>query len=185
MFIETERTPNPETLKFIPDREVLTTGTAFYPDRDSATGSPLAQTLFDVERVSAVFLGADFISVTKETGDWNELRTLVLGAIMEHFMSGRPVVETDTDSDPALAIDDADSDPDTVRQIRAIIDEKVRPAVANDGGDVVYQGFREGVVYLHMQGACAGCPSSTMTLKHGIENLLRHFVPEVQEVRQV
>lgn len=185
MFIETERTPNPDTLKFIPDRDVLTTGTAFYPDRGAATGSPLALALFDVEGVAAVFLGADFVSVTKDTSDWDELRTLVLGAIMEHFMKGLPVVDESINGTPEVAVDDGDADPETVRQIRAILDEKVRPAVANDGGDVVYQGFRDGVVYLHMQGACAGCPSSTMTLKHGIENLLRHFVPEVQEVRQI
>ena len=185
MFIETERTPNPDTLKFIPDCEVLTTGTAFYPDRAAAIGSPLALALFDIEGVAAVFLGADFISITKATSDWDELRTLVLGSIMEHFTNGRPVVEPNVDGGPAVAVDDADSSPETVRQIRAILDEKVRPAVANDGGDVVYQGFRDGVVYLHLQGACAGCPSATMTLKSGIENLLRHFIPEVQEVRQI
>ena len=160
-----------------------------FPDRESAQISPLAESLFDLPEVSAVFLGPDFLSVTRGSGEWNELRARVLGVIMEHFVAGHPVISREAGADGAGehvgVSDDEDVDPEVITQIRAIIEEKVRPAVANDGGDVVYQGFRGGIVYLHMQGACAGCPSSTMTLKHGIENLLRHYVPEVQEVRQI
>lgn len=181
MFIQTEKTPNPETLKFLPGQPVLAEGSADFADREAAAISPLAQTIFEVGHVSRVFFGPDFISVTKTGGDWPEVKAQILGAIMQHFTSGAPVMAEGA----ALPVsDDGDADPETVKQIKAILDEKVRPAVAQDGGDVVFDSFREGVVYLHMQGACAGCPSSTMTLKHGIENLLRYYVPEVTEVRQ-
>ncbi len=182
MFIQTESTPNPATLKFLPGNPVMETGTANFAVPDEANRSPLAQTLFATEGVIGVFLGADFITVTK-SGDkeWDVMKPLILGAIMEHFQSGRPVIEADA-ADTTVA--DGDDD-EVVVQIRELIDTRVRPAVAQDGGDIVYKGFEDGIVYLHMQGACAGCPSSTATLKHGIENMLRHYVPEVQEVRAV
>ena len=181
MFIQTERTPNPESLKFLPGQPVLPEGSADFADQQAAAVSPLAAAIFEVERVTRVFFGTDFISVTKTGGDWPEVKAGVLGAIMQHYTSGAPVL------DPGAtlpATSESDADPETVKQIKAILDEKIRPAVAQDGGDVVFDSFREGVVYLHMQGACAGCPSSTMTLKSGIENLLRYYVPEVLEVRQ-
>lgn len=181
MFIQTEKTPNPETLKFLPGQQVLAAGSADFADQAAAEASPLAEAIFAVEQVSRVFLGSDFISVTKTGGDWPEVKAQVLGAIMQHYTSGAPVLA------PGASLpvsDDGGADPETVRQIKTILDEKIRPAVARDGGDVVFDSFREGVVYLHMQGACAGCPSSTMTLKSGIENLLRYYVPEVLEVRQ-
>ena len=182
MFIQTESTPNPATLKFLPGNPVMETGTANFAVPDEANRSPLAQTLFATEGVIGVFLGADFITVTK-SGDkeWDVMKPLILGAIMEHFQSGRPVIEADA-ADTTVA--DGDDD-EVVVQIRELIDTRVRPAVAQDGGDIVYKGFEDGIVYLHMQGACAGCPSSTATLKHGIENMLRYYVPEVQEVRAV
>ena len=182
MFIQTESTPNPATLKFLPGNPVMETGTANFAAPDDANRSPLAQSLFANEGVIGVFLGADFITVTK-SGDkeWDVMKPLILGAIMEHFQSGRPVIEADA-ADTTVA--DGDDD-EVVVQIRELIDTRVRPAVAQDGGDIVYKGFEDGIVYLHMQGACAGCPSSTATLKHGIENMLRYYVPEVQEVRAV
>ncbi len=182
MFIQTESTPNPATLKFLPGNPVMETGTANFAAPDEANRSPLAQSLFATEGVIGVFLGADFITVTK-SGDkeWDVMKPLILGAIMEHFQSGRPVIEADA-ADTTVA--DGDDD-EVVVQIRELIDTRVRPAVAQDGGDIVYKGFEDGIVYLHMQGACAGCPSSTATLKHGIENMLRYYVPEVQEVRAV
>ena len=182
MFIQTESTPNPATLKFLPGNSVMETGTANFAAPDEAGRSPLAQALFASEGVIGVFLGADFITVTK-SGDkeWDVMKPLILGAIMEHFQSGRPVIEAD-DADKSVA--DGDDD-EVVVQIRELIDTRVRPAVAQDGGDIVYKGFEDGIVYLHMQGACAGCPSSTATLKHGIENMLRYYVPEVQEVQAV
>ena len=182
MFIQTESTPNPATLKFLPGNPVMETGTANFAAPDEAGRSPLAQALFASEGVIGVFLGADFITVTK-SGDkeWDVMKPLILGAIMEHFQSGRPVIEAD-DGDESIA--DGDDD-EVVVQIRELIDTRVRPAVAQDGGDIVYKGFEDGIVYLHMQGACAGCPSSTATLKHGIENMLRYYVPEVQEVQAV
>lgn len=181
MFIETEQTPNPATLKFLPGQEVLGASTANYPTLDSASDSPLAQRLFSVDGVAAVFFGGDFITITSNGADWQDLKPAVLGAIMEHLTAGLPVVEASETVAPA----DAEDDDEVVVQIKELLDTRVRPAVAQDGGDIVYQGFQDGVVFLHMQGACAGCPSSTATLKHGIENLLRHFVPEVTEVRQV
>ena len=182
MFIQTESTPNPATLKFLPGNPVMETGTANFAAPAEANRSPLAQSLFATEGVIGVFLGADFITVTK-SGDkeWDVMKPLILGAIMEHFQSGRPVIEADA-ADTTVA--DGDDD-EVVVQIRELIDTRVRPAVAQDGGDIVYKGFEDGIVYLHMQGACAGCPSSTATLKHGIENMLRYYVPEVQEVRAV
>ena len=182
MFIQTEATPNPATLKFIPGVTVLDTGTADFRAPGEATGrSPLAESLFQVEGVEAVFFGGDFISVTKAgLADWPVLKPAILGAIMEHFTRGLPVMsEAEVDGDaegPDL------SDP-VVQQIQELLDTRVRPAVAGDGGDIVFRGFEDGIVYLSMQGACAGCPSSTATLKMGIENMLRHYVPEVQEVR--
>tara|TARA_B100002051_G_C16734131_1_gene640120 strand:- start:2200 stop:2751 length:552 start_codon:yes stop_codon:yes gene_type:complete len=182
MFIQTESTPNPATLKFLPGNSVMETGTANFAAPDEANRSPLAQSLFATEGVTGVFLGADFITVTKsDDKEWDVMKPLILGAIMEHFQSGRPVIEADA-ADTTVA--DGDDD-EVVVQIRELIDTRVRPAVAQDGGDIVYKGFEDGIVYLHMQGACAGCPSSTATLKHGIENMLRYYVPEVQEVRAV
>jgi Fe-S cluster biogenesis protein NfuA len=185
MFIQTEQTPNPATLKFLPGREVIAGGVLDFTDPERVEASPLARRLFAVEGVTGVFLGADFITVTKAEGeDWYVLKPAVLGAIMEHYLSGDAVVEPDAE----LADKDAEgseADNALVRQIRELIDTRVRPAVAQDGGDIIFRGFERGVVYLHMRGACAGCPSSTITLKNGIENLLRYYVPEVVEVRQV
>ena len=185
MFIQTEQTPNPATLKFLPGREVIAGGVLDFTDPGRADASPLARRLFAVEGITGVFLGADFITVTKAEGqDWYVLKPAVLGAVMEHYLSGDPVVEPDAelgDKDAAAS----EEDDALVRQIRELIDTRVRPAVAQDGGDIIFRGFERGVVYLHMRGACAGCPSSTITLKNGIENLLRYYVPEVVEVRQV
>lgn len=185
MFIQTEQTPNPATLKFLPGREVMAQGVAeFREPEEAARVSPLAERLFAVEGVTGVYLGADFISVTKaESQDWYVMKPAVLGAVMEHFMSGEPVLRPDvTVEQPAAASDDDDP---AVRQIKELIETRVRPAVARDGGDIVFHGFDRGVVYLHMRGACAGCPSSMITLKNGIENLLKYYVPEVVEVRPV
>ena len=184
MFIETEGTPNPATLKFLPGRYVMESGTADFASPVSAERSPLAMALFDLPGVARVFLGNDFISVTK-TDDvpWQALKPQVLAAIMDHFVAGRPVLEGDADE--ALIEEIAPEDEEIVAQIRELLDTRVRPAVAGDGGDIVFRGYREGIVRLHMQGSCSGCPSSTATLKHGIENLLRHYVPEVISVEQV
>jgi Fe-S cluster biogenesis protein NfuA len=184
MFIQTEATPNPATLKFLPGRTVLASGTLDMPDRAAAERSPLARRLFEVAGVGGVFLGQDFISVTKTQGEWHQLKPALLGAIMEHFMSGAPIVETGSDGE---ASDEffAESDAETVAIIKDLIETRVRPAVANDGGDITFKGFKNGVVYLAMKGACSGCPSSTATLKHGIQNLLRHYVPDVVEVQPV
>lgn len=182
MFIQTESTPNPASMKFLPGRTVMAHGVADFTAADvAAAASPLARRLFDVAGVVGVYLGRDFITVTKaESETWHDLKAPVLGAIMEHFMSGDPVVHA-----AALegAPDDAAVDDEIVRQIKELIDTRVRPAVAQDGGDIVFHGFERGVVYLHMRGACSGCPSSIVTLKNGIENLLRYYVPEVSEVR--
>ncbi len=186
MFIQTEHTPNPATLKFIPGKTVLDEGTVDYRSRDEAATSPLASRLFDVEGVTGVFLGSDFISVTKGDAEWPHIRPAILGAIMEHYMSGAPAIrDGDTGDEEAGGGDYDPKDEDTVKTIKELLDTRVRPAVANDGGDITFHGFKEGVVYLHMRGACAGCPSSTATLRHGIENLLKHFCPDVQEVRPV
>ena len=182
MFIQTEQTPNPATLKFLPGRTVLEEGTADFTDAESANArSPLAARLFEVDGVGAVFFGRDFITITKtDAKEWHVLKPALLGAIMEHFTAGRDVM-TATANESA---DDADDD-EIVSQIKELLDTRVRPAVAMDGGDIVYHGFEDGVVFLHMQGACAGCPSSTATLKMGIENMLKHYIPEVVEVRAV
>jgi len=184
MFIQTETTPNPASLKFLPGRIVLGSGTAEFRTEDEASRSPLAERLFGVDGVAGVFLGSDFITVTKTDGEWQHLKPAVLGAIMEHFLSGMPVIRAEP-TEGADAEFFAEEDAETVATIKELIETRVRPAVAQDGGDITFQGFRDGVVYLNMRGSCAGCPSSTATLKHGIENLLRHFVPEVQEIREV
>jgi Fe-S cluster biogenesis protein NfuA len=185
MFIQTEPTPNPATLKFLPGRTVLENGTLEMRDTSEATQSPLAERLFEVPGVSGVFFGSDFITVTKADGDWQQLKPQILGAIMEHYMSGDAIVRTDAPaaSDDAEFFDPADQE--TVDTIKELIETRVRPAVANDGGDITFRGFKDGVVFLNMKGACSGCPSSTATLQHGIQNLLRHFVPDVTEVRPV
>ncbi len=184
MFIQTETTPNPATLKFLPGRAVLPEGTLDMRDKTQAGQSPLATRLFEVDGVAGVFFGTDFIAVTKTDGDWQQLKPVLLGAIMEHFMSGAPIVNAGTATDGASGDEFFDAkDADTVAQIKDLIETRVRPAVANDGGDITFRGFKDGVVYLDMKGACSGCPSSTATLRHGIQNLLRHFVPDVVEVR--
>jgi Fe-S cluster biogenesis protein NfuA len=185
MFIQTEPTPNPATLKFLPGREVLPGRSVQFSEAGEAESvSPLAARLFSVDGVKSVYLAGDFISVTKEEGfDWYMLKPAVLGAVMEHFMSGDPVVREQTElPESAPAADESDP---TIRQIMELIETRVRPAVARDGGDITFQGFERGIVYLNMRGACSGCPSSTLTLKSGIENLLKYYVPEVVEVRAV
>jgi len=183
MFIQTEATPNPATLKFLPGRTVLAAGTLDMRDRQSATQSSLAESLFAIPGVSGVFLGSDFIAVTKASGEWQQLKPAVLGAIMEHFMSGAPILAAGAGE--AAAADEffETKDAETVATIKELIESRVRPAVANDGGDITFRGFKDGVVYLDMKGACSGCPSSTATLRHGIQNLLRHYLPDVLEVR--
>jgi len=183
MFIQTESTPNPATLKFLPGQTVLEMGTADFATADAASKSPLAMRIFTVENVTGVFFGNDFVTVTKsDSVDWDHIKPALLGAIMEHFTSGDPVMRTA--AGPAHAAGDGQND-EVVSQIVELLDTRVRPAVAMDGGDIVFHGFEEGVVFLTMQGACAGCPSSTATLKMGIENLLRHYIPEVEEVQAV
>lgn len=186
MFIETEATPNPATLKFIPGRDVTgSRGTADFTAAEDAAGrSPLAARIFAVGDVARVFLGQDFVTVTKsDDTEWQMLRPRVLGAVMEHYLAGLPVMEGE---DAAAEDEDFDAEHgEIVAQIKELLDTRVRPAVAGDGGDIVFRGFREGVVLLHMQGACAGCPSSRATLKHGVETMLRHYVPEVLRVEQV
>ena len=183
MFIQTEPTPNPATLKFIPGRTVLNDGTAEYRAATDAAGSPLAQRLFEIDGVTGVFLGSDFISVSKGEPEWQHLKPAILGAIMEHYMSGAPVVAGDESANDGSEGGFDPADAETVETIKELLETRVRPAVAQDGGDITFKGFRDGVVYLSMRGACAGCPSSTATLRHGIENLLKHFCPEVQEVQ--
>jgi Fe-S cluster biogenesis protein NfuA len=183
MFIQTEQTPNPATLKFLPGREVMSRGVIDFTTPEDAEASPLARRVFAVDGVTGVFFGTDFITVTKAADqDWYALKPAVLGAIMEHYLSGDPVLERGAEVDDQAAGEDDD---EIVKQIRELIDTRVRPAVAQDGGDIIFRGFERGVVYLHMRGACSGCPSSTITLKNGIENLLRYYVPEVVEVRPV
>jgi len=181
MFIQTETTPNPASLKFLPGRIVLGSGTAEFRTPGEAARSPLAERLFGV---GGVFLGGDFITVTKADGEWQHLKPAVLGAIMEHFLSGMPVIRAES-SEAAGDEFFAEEDAEIVATIKELLDTRVRPAVAQDGGDITFQGFRDGVVFLNMRGSCAGCPSSTATLKHGIENLLKHYVPEVEEIREV
>ncbi len=181
MFIQTEQTPNPATLKFLPGCVVMEAGTANFPARESAARSPLAERLFELPEVTGVFLGADFITVTKNgDSEWHQLKPAVLAAIMEHFTAGRPVVI----GAPSEAVD-TDEDDEVVAAIKELLETRVRPAVAMDGGDITFEDYAEGIVYLHMQGSCSGCPSSTATLKAGIENMLRHYIPEVVEVRAI
>ena len=185
MFIQTEATPNPATLQFLPGRDVLPEGTLNLPTADDAKRSPLAEKLFAISGIGGVFYGSDFITVTKTEGEWQQLKPAILGAIMEHYMSGAPLLAS---NDAPVSADEEffeASDAETVATIKDLIETRVRPAVANDGGDITFRGFKEGIVYLHMQGSCSGCPSSTATLKHGIQNLLKHFVPDVVEVRPI
>ncbi len=187
MFIQTEATPNPATLKFIPGRAVLDSGTMEFSNREAALRSPLAMKLFDVPGVTGVFYGSDFVTVTKDGSDWQHLKPAILGAIMEHYMSGAPLLSDGSSAgDEPTDQDDEffnDEDAETVATIKDLIETRVRPAVASDGGDITFRGFKDGVVYLNMKGSCSGCPSSTATLQHGIQNLLKHFVPDVVEVR--
>ena len=190
MFIETETTPNPATLKFLPGQEVMPVGTRDFRDEEDAAASPLAEALFSLGDVTGVFLGRDFVSVTAGPGvDWSALKPQVVAILLDHFVSQAPLFHAPSASGIAVpADDDADfgddpADADVVAQIKELLETRIRPAVANDGGDIAYRGFRDGVVYLTMQGACSGCPSSTATLKQGIEGLLKHYVPEVTEVR--
>lgn len=185
MFIQTESTPNPATLKFLPGRAVMGEGAvADFPNKDAAQRSPLARALFETGEVSRVFFGSDFIAVSKTDGDWKHLKPAILGAIMEHFTRDLPLIEGGAEEAEHAA--DGEDD-EVVAQIKDLIETRVRPAVAQDGGDIVFKGFDEksGIVFLHMRGACSGCPSSTMTLRNGIENMLRHYVPEVTAVEAV
>ena len=182
MFIQTEQTPNPATLKFLPGCAVMESGTANFTDPRSASRSPLAERLFALPEVTGVFLAADFITITKNgDSDWPQLKPAVLAAIMEHFTAGLPVILAEAGED-ANAAEGGEEDDEIVTQIKELLETRVRPAVAMDGGDIIFQDFEDGVVYLHMQGSCSGCPSSTATLKAGIENMLRHYIPEVREV---
>ena len=194
MFIETETTPNPATLKFLPGQEVMNAeqwggGTREFTDEGEAAASPLAEALFNLGDVTGVFFGRDFVSVTAGEGvDWSALKPQVVAILLDHFVSGAPLLVPTAGNGIAVPAEDEDygddpADADIVAQIRELIETRVRPAVANDGGDIIYKGFRDGVVYLTMQGACSGCPSSSATLKQGIEGLLKHYVPEVTEVR--
>ena len=187
MFIQTEQTPNPLTVKFLPGVEVMKTGTIDFRNKDEADCSPLASRLFQLESVEGVFLSSDFVSITKsEEASWQELKPIVLGIIMEHFVSQQPVIHDNiVVNDPKQDTKYDDSDAEVVGQIRELLDVRVRPAVAQDGGDIEFRGFKEGVVFLQLQGSCQGCPSATMTLKMGIENMLKHYIPEVVEVRAV
>ncbi len=189
MLIETETTPNPATLKFLPGQEIMTGGTRDFAAPEEADASPLAEALFNLGDVTGVFFGSDFISVTAGEGvDWAGLKPDVLSILLDHFVSGAPLFKPGSAAEIAVPSDDFEDDPEDqeiVSQIRELIDTRVRPAVARDGGDIVYRGFQQGKVFLQMQGACAGCPSSTATLKQGIEQLLKHYVPEVTEVRAV
>lgn len=185
MFIQTESTPNPATLKFLPGQTVLEAGTADFPTAEASSISPLAQRIYAVDGVTGVFFGTDFVTITKaDTKEWDHIKPALLGAIMEHFQSGQPVMTVDAQPASGHA-EHTGENAEVVGQIKELLDSRVRPAVAQDGGDITFHGFDRGVVYLHMQGACAGCPSSTLTLKMGIENLLRHYIPEVTEVRPV
>jgi Fe-S cluster biogenesis protein NfuA len=183
MFIQTEQTPNPATLKFLPGCPVIESGTANFTSVEGARISPLAERLFSLPEVTGVFLGADFVTVTKtEEADWYRLKPAILALIMEHFTSGRPVLLGKPTDGVAAGEEEED---EVVAQIKELLETRVRPAVAQDGGDIIFHDFEDGVVYLHMQGSCSGCPSSTATLKAGIENMLRHYIPEVVEVRAV
>jgi Fe-S cluster biogenesis protein NfuA len=184
MFIQTEQTPNPATLKFLPGCPVLPEGVLDVPNAAEAARSPLAERLFGVPGVAGVFLGSDFITVTKSDGEWHHLKPAILGAIMEHFLSGAPILNDGAQAAGADEFFDS-KDADVVAQIKELLNTRVRPAVANDGGDITFRGFKDGIVFVNMKGSCSGCPSSTATLKNGVQNLLRHFVPEVVEVQPV
>jgi Fe-S cluster biogenesis protein NfuA len=185
MFIQTEQTPNPQTLKFLPGKVVMEEGTAFFQNVEEGSNSPFAKRLFELDGVEGVFFGSDFITITKNQSlDWQVMKPLILVSIMDHYNSGDVTINSPKkNDDTSLKVDENDTD--IVKQIKELLDTRVRPAVAMDGGDIVYDSFKDGVVYLHMQGACSGCPSSTATLKMGIENMLKHYVPEVQEVRPI
>ena len=186
MFIQTEATPNPATLKFIPGKPVLSSGTMDFRDISEASKSPLAMNLFGIPGVVGVFLGSDFISVTKSEGEWQHIKPAILGVIMEHYVSGAQIVVDDADTSHQIEEEVYNTeDTEIVNTVKELLETRVRPAVAQDGGDIVFRKYEDGVVYLHMRGACAGCPSSTATLRHGIENLLKHFIPEIQEVRPI
>ncbi|HMD63650.1 MAG TPA: NifU family protein [Stellaceae bacterium] len=186
MFIQTEQTPNPATLKFLPGCPVMTSGTANFTSEEAARTSPLAERLFALPEVTGVFLGADFVTLTKsEEGDWYRLKPAILAVIMEHFTAGRPVLLRDPADGVRAGTGEEEDEDGVVAQIKELLETRVRPAVAQDGGDIIFQDFEDGIVYLHMQGSCSGCPSSTATLKAGIENMLRHYIPEVVEVRAV
>ena len=185
MFIQTEQTPNPQTLKFLPGKVVMDEGTAFFQKSEDAHNSPFAKRLFDVDGVEGVFFGSDFITITKNSStDWQVMKPLVLGSIMDHYNSNEETIITNK-KEENMSLRTSEDDTETVKQIKELLDTRVRPAVAMDGGDIIYDSFKDGIVYLHMQGACSGCPSSTATLKMGIENMLKHYVPEVQEVRPI
>jgi Fe-S cluster biogenesis protein NfuA len=186
MFIQTETTPNPSTLKFLPGKTVMSKGTANFTDETEAQKSPLANALFMVKGVQSVFFGSDFISVTKSDGEWQHLKPAVLGAIMEHFTSASPLFADEDEQDHEAGEEFFEpEDAQTVMGIKELLETRIRPAVAGDGGDIVFKGYRQGIVYLTMKGACSGCPSSTATLKNGIQNLLRHYLPEVVSVEQM
>ena len=189
MFIQTEVTPNPQTLKFLPGKPVMESGTLDIRDAKGAGQSPLASALFAVDGVTGVFFGSDFVAVTKDAGEWQHLKPAILGAIMEHYLSNAPLLAADAQASAAAAESDSEffepGDAETVVTIKELLETRVRPAVAGDGGDITFKGFKEGIVYLSMRGACAGCPSSTATLKHGIQNLLKHFLPDVRAVEQI
>jgi Fe-S cluster biogenesis protein NfuA len=187
MFIQTEATPNPQSLKFLPGKVVLETGTAEFRNADDAQDSPLAARLFDIRGVTGVYFGYDFVTVSKDDADWAHLKPAILGAVMEHYMSGAPIMGSDGTAEEIDSGEEFfdEGDINIVNTIKELLESRVRPAVAQDGGDITFRGFKDGKVFLNMKGSCAGCPSSTATLKHGVQNLLRHFIPEVQEVEAV
>ena len=186
MFIQTEQTPNPQTLKFLPGKVVMDEGTAFYQNIDEAQNSPFARRLFSIDGVEGVFFGSDFITITKsKASEWQVMKPSILGGIIDHFNSNDITIEKSSSKVNENNLETNEEDSDIVKQIKELLDTRVRPAVAMDGGDIIYDNFEDGVVYLKMQGACSGCPSSTATLKMGIENMLKHYIPEVQEVRPV
>jgi Fe-S cluster biogenesis protein NfuA len=186
MFIQTEATPNPQSLKFLPGKVVLETGTAEFLSAIESEASPLAERIFEIRGVTGVYFGYDFVTVSKDDADWQHLKPAILGAIMEHYMSGLPIMGSAGNADiEAEGEFFEQADINIVNTIKELLESRVRPAVAQDGGDITFKGFRDGKVYLNMKGSCAGCPSSTATLKHGVQNLLRHFIPEVQEVEAV
>ena len=186
MFIQTEQTPNPQTLKFLPGKVVMDEGTAFYQNIGEASDSPFARRMLGIEGVEGVFFGSDFITITKNINyEWQVMKPALLGGIIDHFNSGDNTIDKKDDKETEKSLQKNDNDSEIVKQIKELLDTRVRPAVAMDGGDIIYNNFEDGIVYLKMQGACSGCPSSTATLKMGIENMLKHYIPEVQEVRPV